>query len=248
MINDKYYIILIILIISGSLFCDDFLSIEKLDESYIKKICGVYEEIYENVDYDIADILNNPFVYYVNDFSWGKALYFVNSSLEIDIHKSGIIGISNFSFDDTFDKFKIINENKIILKIIREGEKNPIGKLEEYDVEIVFLDDNKIKIHAEYIGLGTQFEGMYFKLEGPDIKSRMYFKPTVDKLRLREGPDLKSKTIKLLFKGEKLEYITKHFDKGNNVTIDKIEGYWIKIRTQDGKEGYCFSGYLDYFY
>lgn len=61
-----------------------------------------------------------------------------------------------------------------------------------------------------------------------------------DALKIREAPSLSAKQIGRLFKGERATVI----EVGEDVTIDGIESAWVKVRTKDGAEGWCFAGYL----
>jgi cytohesin len=82
--------------------------------------------------------------------------------------------------------------------------------------------------------------GHIWKIE--ELKRRGYYlAPVEDALRLRKAPDLEASVIRLLTKAERLEFI--EADK-NTVTIDDKRGYWIKIKTQHGEQGWCFDAYL----
>ncbi len=61
-----------------------------------------------------------------------------------------------------------------------------------------------------------------------------------DNLKIRESPSLSAKQIGRLLKGAHATVI----EVGENVTIDGIESAWVKVRTKDGAEGWCFAGYL----
>ncbi len=61
-----------------------------------------------------------------------------------------------------------------------------------------------------------------------------------DALKIRESPSLSAKQIGRLFKGARATVI----EVGENVSIAGIESAWVKVRTKDGAEGWCFAGYL----
>lgn len=61
-----------------------------------------------------------------------------------------------------------------------------------------------------------------------------------DALKIRESPSLSAKQIGRLLKGARATVI----EVGEDVTIDGIESAWVKVRTKDGVEGWCFAGYL----
>ncbi|MCR5289967.1 MAG: SH3 domain-containing protein [Treponema sp.] len=61
-----------------------------------------------------------------------------------------------------------------------------------------------------------------------------------DTLKVREYPTLLATQIGRLSKHELVTII----EIGDKATIDDIESAWVKIRTADNKEGWCFAGYL----
>ncbi|GEM_PF-3354158 len=60
-------------------------------------------------------------------------------------------------------------------------------------------------------------------------------------LRVRASPDLGAAVLKSL--GFPEEVILA--DAGPIVAIDGIQGFWAKVKTKDGAQGWCFSGYLE---
>ena len=61
-----------------------------------------------------------------------------------------------------------------------------------------------------------------------------------DALRIRKSPSLSAEQVGRLSKDERATVI----EVGEKVTIDGIESAWVKVRTKDGAEGWCFAGYL----
>ena len=61
-----------------------------------------------------------------------------------------------------------------------------------------------------------------------------------DALRIRKSPSLSAEQVGRLSKDERATVI----EVGEDVTIDGIESAWVKVRTKDGAEGWCFAGYL----
>ncbi len=59
-------------------------------------------------------------------------------------------------------------------------------------------------------------------------------------LRIRESPSLQAGQVGRIPQGE---YAT-ILEVGEKTAIDGIESAWVKVRTQSGKEGWCFAGYL----
>ena len=60
-------------------------------------------------------------------------------------------------------------------------------------------------------------------------------------LRLRKGPSTSTKQVGRVPKGARVTFLE---DAGHIETIDKKKASWFKVRTQDGKVGYVFSGFL----
>lgn len=63
---------------------------------------------------------------------------------------------------------------------------------------------------------------------------------TTVNLRLRTNPDNNSSIISLLPKYTALKII----EEGDQATINGIEAKWVKVQSQTGLNGWCFSGYI----
>ncbi|MDH5661880.1 MAG: SH3 domain-containing protein [Elusimicrobiota bacterium] len=70
----------------------------------------------------------------------------------------------------------------------------------------------------------------------------IYGRAKVKNLRLREGQNLKSNTVRLLNEDEKLIIL----EKGNEEIIDNNRGFWIKVKTEKNEIGWCFDYYIEY--
>jgi len=62
-----------------------------------------------------------------------------------------------------------------------------------------------------------------------------------DGLSLRENPNASGEVLVKLKNETKVQFI----EKGNEVELNETKGSWFRIRTQDGNEGWCFSGSLE---
>lgn len=62
-----------------------------------------------------------------------------------------------------------------------------------------------------------------------------------DGLSLRETPNASGEVISKLLNGTKVQFI----EKGSEVELNGIKGSWFRIRSQDGNEGWGFSGSLE---
>ena len=69
----------------------------------------------------------------------------------------------------------------------------------------------------------------------------------VASLRFRSSPSSDGKIIRKLNKGEKLEFL----ERGTQENINNVPGNWVKVRTEQGEEGWCreegwcFDAYLE---
>ena len=62
-------------------------------------------------------------------------------------------------------------------------------------------------------------------------------------LRMRDKPDIRSKPVATLWKGNILEIISRNPEKR---IVDDLEGYWYQV-TYGGLQGWVFSSYLNFF-
>ncbi|WP_315329138.1 SH3 domain-containing protein, partial [Treponema socranskii] len=61
-----------------------------------------------------------------------------------------------------------------------------------------------------------------------------------DNLNIRAAPNLRAEKVVLAAKGSPLTVL----EEGKRETINGITAPWIKVRLSDGKEGWCFAGYV----
>lgn len=91
---------------------------------------------------------------------------------------------------------------------------------------------------------GSMDEGFDNYLDDFEITDRLFIQDTYygaqDNLRIRSRGLVTGEIIGLLKKGE----YAKVLEIGNEQTIDGITSEWVKIRTKDNKEGWCFGGYM----
>jgi hypothetical protein len=125
-------------------------------------------------------------------------------------------------------------------------DNNFQGKDEKNPCFINFINDLKNKKGCKeaqvwYDSFNEIVKSIKFsKIVGNTIGTK-YYTPTITTLRFRESPELSGKYIRTLNKSEKLELL----ETGKEATIDNIKGNWVKVRTEKGEEGWCFSGYLE---
>jgi hypothetical protein len=62
----------------------------------------------------------------------------------------------------------------------------------------------------------------------------------LENLRLRDNPDTAGKLVTTLEKDTQVQVI----ETGKNATIDGITAPWVKVLSNTGYSGWCFSGYL----
>jgi hypothetical protein len=72
------------------------------------------------------------------------------------------------------------------------------------------------------------------------------FKPTtavlnIDKVRIRENPNLEAKIFDLLNKGDAVDVLDRSSLK---VKIDNLEDWWYRVKTADGRTGWVYGAYL----
>lgn len=95
-----------------------------------------------------------------------------------------------------------------------------------------------------YIRHASVNAGSWYSVDGWEVWDYARFPGqkyiATDALKIREAPSLSAKQIGRLVKDERATVI----EVGEDVTIDGIESAWVKVRTKDGAEGWCFAGYL----
>jgi hypothetical protein len=157
--------------------------------------------------------------------------------------------------DDQYKQQYIILRNNGSCKLIINfcegfGEKtttyqidNNIIKFNNFKFEAEFLSETKLELITEILSFNCNHTKEHDTiLTEIDYK---YFKPKLDKLRLREYDTFypsQGKFIRFLDSNEKLLLITKL---GNEEIIDGKKGYWYVIETQKNERGTCFSAFLD---
>jgi len=68
-----------------------------------------------------------------------------------------------------------------------------------------------------------------------------YYQPRGDSMRVESG-NLSGEIIQTIRNGEFITVL----EKGTRETIDGITSMWIRVRMNDGTEGCCFGGYIEY--
>lgn len=77
--------------------------------------------------------------------------------------------------------------------------------------------------------------------------SKLYV--TIDGLKLRKQPGLKSDVITELSLYEQVTFLNQKSTEPVEISIgyEKVTDYWVKVRTQSGKEGWAFGAGLHYY-
>ena len=72
---------------------------------------------------------------------------------------------------------------------------------------------------------------------------------TIDGLKLRKQPGLKSDVITELSLYEQVTFLNQKSTEPVEISIgyEKVTDYWVKVRTQSGKEGWAFGAGLHYY-
>lgn len=72
---------------------------------------------------------------------------------------------------------------------------------------------------------------------------------TIDGLKLRKQPNLKSDVITTLELYESVEFLGKKSEKPEEISLgyEKVTDYWVKVRSKSGKEGWVFGAGVHYY-
>lgn len=72
---------------------------------------------------------------------------------------------------------------------------------------------------------------------------------TIDGLKLRKEPNLKSSVVTKLKLDEQVFFLNKKSEKPEEINLgyEKVTDYWVKIRTKSGKEGWVFGAGVHYY-
>jgi hypothetical protein len=224
-IINKYLIInLLLFLIASSLYCEDKKeNIPGLTKEVYDNLCGVWTI---NLNWDKATKM----------FSWGKAEYQVNSSVIFEL------GDKNpYLLTDGGGKL-------IFIKIVELQKKEYELDLKDYSnkealIKVYANDDGTISFEDKFGYVSTPGrDKKYYKLSGPNkTEKTIKFVPTIDNLRFRESPTLDGKFIKMLVKGEKLDFM----EKGKEEIVNGVKGTWVKVKTEKGEVGWAFDAYLE---
>jgi hypothetical protein len=151
-------------------------------------------------------------------------------------------------------------ENIVVNDIIKESKDTFIISVDKDSIivhgskallsyRIKILSEDKIIIdylNPEDKGGWTVFSfpsAIQYKLSGPPKSDMSHYKAThrvTETLRLRITPELSSKIPAVLEQGTELQIL----EYGPDITVDGIATPWIKVLTENGDTGWCFSGSL----
>jgi hypothetical protein len=103
------------------------------------------------------------------------------------------------------------------------------------------ISDDEIK-KSSFISISYEQEILYGIIEhNNNYKSYNNQKVLVDNLRLRDNYNLNNSNI---IKNLKKDEIVTILEVGKYDVINNIPGEWLKIKTSDNIEGWCFGAYL----
>ena len=111
--------------------------------------------------------------------------------------------------------------------------------LDFYDNYIQFIRTNEVPRNMMITEEFTTGWPGNIKIAPPYKGERLYY-TTTSNLRVRSAPDTNGEIIGTIHQGGKVLPL----EHGLSATIDGIRAPWVWVRTADGKEGWCFSGYL----
>jgi Bacterial SH3 domain len=72
---------------------------------------------------------------------------------------------------------------------------------------------------------------------------------TIDGLKVRKEPGLKSETIDQLKLYDQVEFLNKRTDWTQEISLglEKVTDHWVKVKTKRGKEGWVFGAGVNYY-
>lgn len=161
-------------------------------------------------------------------------------------YKDNIQGIDGMRIKSKCHIYRI-DPYENILVFYGDGAKTPI----EWYGEIYFPQDlplfTSLIIYYHHESYYEDYYKKWFyrdELDGWEVVDDVRFTGqkyiATDNLKIRAEPSLNAEKIGLIKKDD----YAKILEVGEKITIDGIESAWVKVRTQDGKEGWCFAGYL----
>ena len=120
-----------------------------------------------------------------------------------------------------------------IWKFISGGEEKFISQIETRSARLpVWM----LKFLDYYDKLFTSVQNL-FDMQLP-LDNTIFF--ATDNLNIRESSGVSGKQLSMAKKGSTLNVI----EVGRKETIDGITAPWVRVRLEDGTEGWCFAGYI----
>lgn len=153
--------------------------------------------------------------------------HFIQDNVFLDL---SLPGYENWAGDSHYD-VKLYADGSYTLENCSEGASFP--------EKMPVFTNIKVYYHLTYgkVWIDSYIDGWEVV---DDVRNIGQDYIATDNLKIRAEPSLEAKQIGLLKKDEQAEIQ----EVGEKVTIDGIESAWVKVRTQEGKEGWCFAGYL----
>jgi hypothetical protein len=188
------------------------------DSKFLEKIIGVWNPN----DREYRGI--------AKDYYWGLSKYTTNVSVTFLTNKNNELYILSPGFVIDVISINKIDENIYELFCYVEDRKKSIS--------IELLGNNEIKIINGFLYFD---EEIYKKIGGPNIPFNDYYISKNKLLVLKNEPSQDSSNALKVQHGEKLLII----EYGQRESINNIEGYWLKVKNENGSVGWCFDAYLE---
>ena len=125
------------------------------------------------------------------------------------------------------------------MELIDYGER--IGENDQISIEL--YNNSEIILKWVCNSIRAKYPGDYEIKIHYKIANILKFQVThtvKENLRLRLNPNKNTGIIMTLTRGTKVQVL----EVGNNELIDGISANWVKVLTEDGYVGWCFSGYI----
>jgi hypothetical protein len=170
------------------------------------------------------------------------AMMYIESGIEIILNRemnnellSLLVGSNVLSLSEIDEAY--IYKNFKFVDYTRNGENDFVTIESKTANEITLKIQCDSNTRAVYPGLYT-IRIKYKKVS--DMTTYKSTHITVNNLRVRKTPSLSADTISILGKGTFVQIL----EIGQEEIIDGIKSGWVKIMSDTGYQGWCFSGYL----
>ncbi len=164
----------------------------------------------------------------------------LNLDFEINIYKEEKLSFKKYNIEDGYLKY--LNNKLGKEKSVKKTDNKIIYFWSFGLTNIEFEILKKYKNESIFVIFNKNVQEKLQKFRESKYVNISY-EVNTDNLRFRESPTIDGKLIRMLKKGEMLEFI----ESGKEDTINGIKGTWIKVKTEQGEVGWCFDAYLTKF-